>query len=387
MRYLFFSLLFIFSLALHAQATGAASAKTNQVAGVDWTFHGDAYYLYNTNTPVNQNDGSAGYAQNGYRRYDVAHNSFELNDIGFTLKRDLSAFSLFAQFDFGTQADIVNGVTDGRNVSQAYISIHTPELQGWLLELGKFYSHVGYETVLAKNNWNYSRSLSFMFGQPTWHVGARAIAPSNGPLKMSFFVLNGEGQADMKDNNKGKTLGAQVKFMPALNINLTYNGVWGPEKDDNSSDYTMIHNVIGEYQHNDDLKFAADLTYGRMTNEHDFANTASNNDNKSIWTGIALYGYITLTPTMYLSPRFEFFKAEEDAGTLGMTNGANPKDETVNSFTFTFGQTLGDGLGVRYEFRRDSSDNDNAFAEDSGVGTDNKSDEQLTATVALLFQI
>lgn len=367
--------------------TNEKAKSTQELAGVAWTFHGDAYYMYNTNTPTNQNDGTAGYGQNGYRAYDVAHNSFELSDVGFTLNKKLKDFSLFAQFDFGTQPDLIYGVADGRNISQAYISIHSPQLQNWIIEIGKFNSHMGYESILAKDNWNYSRSMAHLYGTPNWHMGARAKAPTLENLNLTFFVLNGEGTTDMKDNNKSKTLGAQVKFTPSYNLTLTYNTVWGPEKENNDSDYTMIHNLIGEIEVYPTFKLAGEIVYGQESNDHAPGDTVSDDKSKSKWTSVAVYGYLTLTETFYFSPRFEYFTAEEADGMLGMVNAGTSKDETVNTFTFTFGQKIGDGLDMRYELRRDASDFDEAFAQDGGVGNDNRTDEQITAAVALLFQI
>ena len=65
----------------------------------------------------------------------------------------------------------------GLAIPQAYASIGSQDLS---LQLGHFYSVVGYEGVMSPDNFFYSKSYSYQFAGPFTHWGAQANwAPSD----------------------------------------------------------------------------------------------------------------------------------------------------------------------------------------------------------------
>ena len=47
------------------------------------------------------------------------------------------------------------------------------------VDAGKFVTHMGFEVIESKDNWNYSRGLLFQFAIPYFHTGVRVTGPIN----------------------------------------------------------------------------------------------------------------------------------------------------------------------------------------------------------------
>ena len=63
---------------------------------------------------------------------------------------------------------------------QLYVEVAAPLLNGVSLKAGHFYANMGYERVAAPDNFFYSHSYSFIFGEPFTFTGAMAtIKPSD----------------------------------------------------------------------------------------------------------------------------------------------------------------------------------------------------------------
>lgn len=371
-----------------------------QFGGIDVEFYSDLYYTYNMNAPSNLNNAMNGYtadfSENGYYTYNNAHDSITLNNVGFELSKKLNEASVFAQFDFGAQSEIMNGRGEARNVSQLYFDANV--FKNWTLRVGKMFGHVGYETPMANDNLNYSRSLIYTFGTPTWLVGAALMSPQDSAISTNFYVYNGipskEGsflaephnnQYSLKDNNHSKTLGLRVVFKPPMNeaMTLTYNGMIGAEKDDNNKDQSIYHDFIAEVRFSDKFNFATEVLVASQENDSNSVSVTGGNQ-KSKWNGIAVYFNYDITDSLSISPRYEFYHADEIRGQLGLGGASSPAgttDETVNAATLTVTHEANKFITAKYEARIDTTDNDDAY----NNGYNNRTDSQTTFTAAMLM--
>jgi hypothetical protein len=369
--------LFISALALFLSVTAHAE---NIFTGIESTLTGDGYYSYNFNAPAELNDGTAGNGQTGYRAYDDFDNAFSINSVSLTIGKKLRDFSFFTEFDFGHQPEIVFG----NNLAQGYLTFTPASLGGWNVEVGQFITHMGREDYHADKNWNYSRSLTHRYGGPAWHRGVRFIGPDKGALTTNFYFLNGDGQAagGAGDNNHSKTIGAQLNWSQSADHKFTYNLLYGPEKDDDNSDNTVIHDFIADLRISSQLLVGAEFLMGSTKNDR-ASLTVDGSDDTSKWSGLTASLKYTMNDNLYFSPRIEFYKANQDTRQLGLTAGGPISSERVTSLTLTLGQKIYPGLDARYEFRHDKSNNDNAFLD----GSTTRKDSQTVASVALLFAI
>jgi hypothetical protein len=74
---------------------------------------------------------------------------------------------------------------------QAYVQIAAPWLQGASLKVGHFYSTMGYERFAAPDNFFYSHSYSYIYGEPFTFTGALATLKPSDNLTFSLGYTNG----------------------------------------------------------------------------------------------------------------------------------------------------------------------------------------------------
>ena len=74
-------------------------------------------------------------------------------------------------------------------LEQAFVTAAIPAGRGVSIDVGKFGTPVGLEDNETPSNWNYSRSLLFTVGEPTYHTGVRATAYATDELAISAFWL------------------------------------------------------------------------------------------------------------------------------------------------------------------------------------------------------
>lgn len=363
-------LILLFTLAAHAAPS------------IEWHVHADAYYSHNFNRPAAVSAPTAASVssaalpdgKNLYRYYDAYPNQFSLNLLELSILAKQGDVSLLMDLDFGPFADMnaASSSASGKTVDevskhlgQAVVAYH-PEGSRFFFEAGKMYSHIGAETVKAKDNWNYSRTVLFSYGMPFWHTGLRLgydIIP--GELQTSLYAYNGWNS--VYDNNHSKSWGAQLKYTPSQAFTLAYNFIGGPERPENESEWKTVHELNAGYTVSDSLALLADLLMGSEKGV-----TVNGRKTDAQWYGGLLGLKYGLNDRSYLSPRFEVYRDQH-----GYTLGGGP--QTIRSGTLTYGRNLTQGFDLRAEGRWDSSSR-NAFTK--GLVSKNS---QTTLLVALLF--
>ncbi len=337
----------------------------------------DLYYLYNFNRPASvTSDTTLPSGNTGLRFSDQFSNQISLNLAEISLKKTGNEVGFVIDLDFGKVADasasstiassvVVDDVS--KHIGQAFITYSPETIKGLSLRVGKMASHVGEETQKAKEDWQYSRSLSFTYGLPFWHVGADigySIVPEK--LHLSTYIYNGWNS--IYDNNPGKSLGAQVKFTPNSNVIVAYNVICGPELTDRTDSIRTVHDLYGNLTLSQSLAFNIEFVTARETSAplRDGVGDAS-------WHSVLFSTRHMLTNKFSMSPRYEIYRD---------VTGYTLKDEgqSVQSLTFTNTLQLSDGLEGRLEFRHDWSSSSSIFITKSGV-----SSTQTTMSLALLY--
>ncbi len=386
-----------------AAAAPADAARTPAESAPALTFSGnfDGYYSYNFNRPANVSaplsplvtDGtnaSAGQgpvagpaANNKLRYYDLYHNQFTINLAELEVKRADKEVSFLVDLDFGHIAEQnaanplnPNAIDDiSKHFGQAYVTYTPSKVPGLVIDFGKMYTHVGYEVVKAKDNWQYSRSEIFWYGMPLWHTGLHVgywAIPDK--LSISGYVYNGWNE--IQDYNSGKTLGAQVKWVPNDKISIIYNYIGGPEHANDNGSIKAVHELNATYQALPALAFAGEFLLGKDENVVLVDGTSVQT---AKWRGFSLHAKYDITPAWYLSPRFEVFR--DANGYLTFSPAQTPQPRNIYGYTLTTGVNLGGGLSTRLEWRLDHVTDQQAFVKNDGSTTDN----QNTLTAAVLY--
>lgn len=232
------------TLLLVLGSANLAAAET--VSASRFTFGGfvDGYYAYNFNDP---DDGANFVPGTGTSAKRANEFSVNLAQIDLTLSPDPVGFRLAV--GFGNSVDVVHaaevdepGTSSDlwRYVTQASVVYKTHVGRGLAFEGGIFPSHVGFESLASKDNWNYTRSWLGEFS-PYYQTGLKVSYPFTDAWSAQFHVLN--GWQIIGENNSAKTFGTQVAYNHDK-VSAAFNTLAGPELPDNDDDWRLFGDVV-----------------------------------------------------------------------------------------------------------------------------------------------
>ena len=355
----------------------------------------DGYYAYNFNHPVGR--------VNLLRAYDVLSNELSLNQASVILERapDPAAgrrWGARVDLQFGQATDTLQGNPANeprpqiyRNIFQAYGTYIVPIGKGVTVDFGKWSSSLGIEGNYTKDQINYSRAYWFDF-LPFYHMGVRASIPVNDQFTVNYWVVNGTNQVEATNGFKDELFGFVAK--PAKTVTWTTNYYWGQEHPDRlvvsptspipvqpglsfdrirpaPDGRTHIFDSYITWQATPKLSFALEGDYfiqRLWRNESPLHSSAPSH----VDGGVAYIRY-QLTPKVALATRAEYLS---DHG--GLFSGLT---QALKENTVTFDYTVADGFLMRYEWRRDFSNQPSFLSDVQGV----LSKQQNSATVGLIW--
>jgi hypothetical protein len=334
----------------------------------------DVYYSYNFNTPSNSSE--TGQVNQLYNFNDKT-GQFNLSAAKMTLNHDPGPVGAHIDLLFGRTNTLINSAPTNSSsadqlnyIEQAFISLKPPKAKGFEMDLGKFVTSAGAEVIEAKDNWNYSRSLLFVYAIPYWHFGARASMPVSKTETIGVQVVNGWN--NVSKSNGGVTLGLNSAYVkPRYAWNVNYYG--GPE---NPSATPGMRNLIDStLLLTPSAKFNAYINYDYGQNRDALTNPAPNNDTKlKHWQGVAFAARGQVTPKAALAGRYEYFKDYQ-----GFTTGIT---QNLQEVTATYEYKWAAGLLTRIEYRDDWS-NVNYFTQNITGAV--KSQSTLTVALVAFF--
>ena len=376
--------------ALPAAPETTPPAISNLMRGVSLNFMMDGYYGYNFNNPIGR--------VNRLRAYDVLSNAFSLNQANMILDDapDVSKnkrWGLRLDLQFGQASETLqgNGANEPRpdvyrNIFQAYGTYIVPVGHGLTVDFGKFASSLGIEGNFTQDQINYSRSYWFDF-LPFYHMGVRASYPITKEVTLNYWVTNGTQQTEPFNGFKDQFVGLTLQPNAKLTWNVNY--YLGQEHPDvtylaNSTNPALpteqgepflpiayapsgklhILDSYANWQATSKLTLALE---GDYVIERLYTNSAP----QVTWGG-AGYARYQLNPRLSIGGRAEYLA---DRGLFSGTTQA------LKETTVTLEQKIVDGMLLREEWRRDSSNQPYFY---TGVLNLLKR-EQNTATVGVVW--
>jgi predicted porin len=346
-------------------AATAAAAAPNFFRDIQANAFASFGYISNLNQPQSQTI--------GLRYFDTRANTFSVDlaelvvqkavanpgDAGFRL--DLTA---------GTFAGLTQSaglrIGESADLQQAFVSYIAPIGSGLRFDVGKHVTHMGYELIEGYDGYNdnYSRSLLFNYAIPLTHTGIKAMYTFSPRVSVMAMVVNGWDVA--VDNNKSKSVGAQLAIKPVDPLALYVNYMGGPENADDNSSVRHVIDLIASLTVNPMLSLGVNADFG---SEDGTSTVTTGRDAK--WSGVAGYAKITTPSPFSLGLRAETFK-DEGGTRLGIG------EARVNEFTITPTFKFGSNFVLRAEGRYDSVDVD-AFEDEDGAPKKNQATVGLNA--------
>jgi hypothetical protein len=300
-------------------------------------------YEYNSNRPTT--------GASSYRVFDFSDNSFNLdvaelvvqiaaskpNDAGFRV--DFAAGNSIPQITKTQDQNVAQF-----DLQQAFASYIAPLGSGLRFDVGKYVTHMGYELIEGYDGYNdnYSRSILFGYAIPFTHTGVKASYAFSSKVAGMVEVVNGWDL--LRDNNRSKSVGAQLTLTPVAPLQVLLNWIGGPEIANDNHSNRNVFDVVAILKPTSMLTLGLNGDYGKE-NGTSLVNPGSD----ATWKGIAGYATLALTTKFSVALRGETFH-DEDGVRLGTGTRA-----TLSEATFTPAYKFTDHVLLRGEVRYDTA--------------------------------
>jgi len=181
------------------------------------------------------------------------------------------------------------------------------------VQMGHFYSNMGYESVMAPRNFFYSHSYMFQYGEPKTYTGLLTNFKASRGLEFKAGFHRGwdawQGPND------------QLQFMGGVEFtsiderwNFAFSITHGHEDAAGSQARTALSTVL-KYKISPCTSYAFEYNYG-------FEEGVAANGTNAQWFGISQYLFHRLSPCTEMGMRFEWFRDVDNARVLGIADGS-----------------------------------------------------------------
>jgi hypothetical protein len=251
---------------LHRKGEIGGPSPATQQQPPDWHYGGfvDLGYSLNFNFPENH------LFRN--RSTTPRVNELDLNMAGIYGRKDPTEQSRWGaellvhggqdakDFGFGVNLPKVQGSDALRHFGRANVSYLAPIGNGLTVQAGLFNSLIGYESLYAKDNFNYTRAWIADYS-PYLMFGANAIYPFNDKWTGTFFVIN--EYFHLQNSNSLPSYGAQVAYKPSGSWLFKQTLYYGPDQSDMSLQFwRLFSDSIAEWKVNEDVTIAGEYQVG-----------------------------------------------------------------------------------------------------------------------------
>jgi hypothetical protein len=149
-------------------------------------------------------------------------------------------------FGYSATAPNLNGSKWLRHLGPTDVSYLVPLGKGLTIQGGIFSSLIGYDSLYAKDNFNYTRPWGADF-TPYLMLGVNAQYPLTAKLTGTVFVIN--GYFHLADANSVPSSGGQLAYKPSEHLSLKQTVMYGPHQSDISLQYwRFLSDSIAEYK-------------------------------------------------------------------------------------------------------------------------------------------
>lgn len=251
---------------------------------------------------------------------------------------------------------------------QAYLDVVAPIGSGLHIKFGEFYTVVGYEAVMAPDNFFYSRSYTMQFGEPFSHTGVLASYVLHKQFELSAGAVTGspfagwDGSFEHHLENWG-FIGGFTWTSPSTDSQVSASGTHGTLSEVAQRDVNL-YSVVAKQDFGEQWHLTLQHDYGWMS--------AAAGESGAEWYGVLGYLRFDINQQWSAGLRLEWFR-DDDGARVGVPARAPLNDtHAANYYAATLGANWQpmSWLTVRPSIRYDNSDGWQAF-------NHHRSDEQL----------
>jgi hypothetical protein len=234
-----------------------------------------------------------------------------------------------------------------RHLLNAYVTVKPGAWHGAQIDLGKFTTSASAEPNETHLNWNYSRSLLFLYA-PYYHTGLRFSLPVGSTCVLGAQLVTGWNT--VLDNNSGKTLGlTSTNTFGRFGWANVYYG--GPENDHTNRGWRHFYDSALTFNPNSRVSTYFNFDAGR--------NGAPLGGQAAAFWGVAAAARMALSRHVALASRIEYYGDRD-----GYWSGT---PQALKEFTITGEYKFNESLLTRLEYRTDFSNQATFDAAPGGV--------------------
>lgn len=297
----------------------------------------DTYYAYDFNNPST--------IDRQYTTQAIRHNEFNINMAYVDLKISSEQIRSRMALQFGNSVEAnyaqepqqgnISGPEIIKHIQESYVGTKLDE-NTWI-DAGIFFSHIGLESFISKDNINYTRSLVADFS-PYYQAGVKISHDFSDKVSGQILLLNGWQM--ISDNNSDKTLGTQLSYNFSENTYLTYNTLIG-----NESTFRHFHDLVfrSALSNNFELSLQIDLGFSEKSNSNAY----------SRWFGTSLMTFYKLSLQSKINTRIEYYYDPDKV----ITSTGSTLSFDVFSCSLGFDHKINDFTTFRSEVRHYRSPN------------------------------
>ena len=201
------------------------------------------------------------------------------------------------EYAFGNDRPLLAGADTLRHFGRASVSYLAPIGKGLTIQAGLFNSLIGYESLYAKDNINYTRSW-IADNSPYQMFGVNARYAIRDNLSFALFVINGYWH--LANPNSRPSYGTQAAWKPSDRLTMTQTFYYGPDQNNTNLDFwRFFSDSIVEWRGDDIL---ATFEYHIGTE-----NVAVSGSPRAFWMGASVPLRWTISKPWSIAVRPEFF--------------------------------------------------------------------------------
>lgn len=357
------------ALAQTSTSSSDSASRADTAVTVSFGAFIDSYYAYDFGRPKN--------FDRLFTTQAVRHNEFNVN-LGY-VEAKLAASRLrgrvalqagtSVQSNYSGEPAIgsVSGPSISRLLQEAFAGYAiTPKV--WI-DGGIFFSWIGMESFISRDNLSYTRSLSAEY-TPYYMSGARVTWQPSPKLTALFAVVN--GWQNISETNQDKGVGIRLDFTPASTTTVSYYDFFGNEA--GSGRLRTLNGVGVKSSVTPALTLQANFDYGTQDNVDESGHVS--------WWSSGLTGKLQVAPTVGVSARVERYSDPEQV--IIVTGVAQPFEATTASAGIDVAPLANSRALWRSEVRGTWAD-DSIFPDRSDVTGLSKHNYVVVTSLALTF--
>jgi hypothetical protein len=161
-----------------------------------------------------------------------------------------------------------------KHILEANINVALNHKKTIYLTVGIIPSHLGFESSVAFDNWNLTRSL-LAEQSPYYETGLKFTYKPNEKYEFATLFLNGWQKINPLNFKALRSLGTQFKYTPNANINFNWSLYAGSESRGVFSDFRIFNNFYSQLNLNKSWRFLLGFDLGlqqkyQQANEYNF---------------------------------------------------------------------------------------------------------------------